>query len=391
MCSTVQLRRPIREFSALLSAGTGAMPRKFRLLLLIVTVCALALLVTPGSAAAQGQSLAISPTWGPVGTKVTVTGTGWPIEYYPSVHITITERRGGGFPRHLGDEFATPDAEGNFTIEITIPASATAGIINISGIIGNGSGAMADFTVTSEEPPPAPKCAPTFIGLHGISESYRSPKAVDDTWQRFKKLMEDRGLPVNPDPDFLQFPTLRIDEFFKYGYTQFDLRPAINILKVPTAIKEGVDYLEEAAARAQSLCAPARFIVVGYSEGAWIARQWLQDTSWKEESIIGIMTLGDPQWDDGTDRGIARFTSAIEPYRPAIPLGWRFGGVCAPSDAVCGGGYGTTQEGSARRATELDSMLRTSSCRSHCPDAYIDSGATAQVAQWLLELAQASK
>ena len=359
--------------------------------ILLATACTLSLLAAPGDAVAQGQLIEVSPTWGPPGTETTVTGSGWPLEYYPSVHLTITERRGGGFPSHLGDEFATPDEGGRFVKKIRIPSTATPGTIQISGIIGNGSGATADFTVATTQPPPSPRCAPTFIGLHGINEEPNDSKAVNDVWERLKEQAADEGLPLRPEPDHPQFPKLRIDEFFAYGATQVDARPVVNALRVPTAIDEGVDYLEEAAARAQAACAPARLVIVGYSQGGWIARAWLDDTTWSHDHIVAVMTLGDPQWDDGTNEGVARLTSAISPYRPAEPLGWRFGAVCMTGDAVCGRGYGRILGGRPERFAEIGAMTLKNDCRSHCPDVYIENGATAQIAQWLVELMRAQR
>lgn len=380
---------------------------------MVVTLLPLA---APRSALAQGLQISVSPTWGPTGTEVTVRGTGWPIQYYPSVHLTITERRGDGFPTHLGDEYATPDKDDNFVKKIKIPASATPGIVKISAIIGNGSGANADFYVGSQ-PPQATKCPLTFIGLHGISEgpdkrskAVTPSKAVIDVWTRFSKLAKDRGVSLYEDPDHLEFPKLEPHEFVVAQGKVVDPLRILGV-NVPSAINEGVAYLEEAAKRAQSHCAPARLVIVGYSEGAWIARQWLEDTTWSKDAIVGIMTIADPQWDDGQYKGLAQIDKglalkisphkAIQPYRPANPLGWRFGAVCNEADAICGRGYDLTHAGHSKRSAELLLMLAGGAggwglldrdgCRAHCPDVYINNGATTQVANWLIDLALVSK
>jgi CARDB/Peptidase family M23 len=106
------------------------------LLALGVTLLLFALLTA--SASAVGEPITISPTSGPPGTTVTVNGSGW--QGYSDVPIQID-----------GKTLATahPDANGNFSVRITIPESATPGSrLRIDALYGNGGSANAWFDVT---------------------------------------------------------------------------------------------------------------------------------------------------------------------------------------------------------------------------------------------------
>ena len=110
------------------------------LLALGVTLLLFALLTA--SASAVGEPITISPTSGPPGTTVTVNGSGW--QGYSDVPIQID-----------GKTLATahPDANGNFSVRITIPKDATPGSkVRIDALYGNGGSANAWFNVTEGSP-----------------------------------------------------------------------------------------------------------------------------------------------------------------------------------------------------------------------------------------------
>jgi len=106
--------------------------------LLALGVTILLLVLPTASASAVGEPIAISPTSGPPGTTVAVNGSGW--QGYSDVPIQID-----------GKTLATahPDANGNFSVRITIPESVTPGSrVRIDALLGNGGSASAWFDVT---------------------------------------------------------------------------------------------------------------------------------------------------------------------------------------------------------------------------------------------------
>jgi hypothetical protein len=121
--------------------GEVALKSKMQgLLALGVTLLLFALLTA--SASAVGEQITISPTSGPPVTTVTVNGSGW------QDHAS----RGWDVPIQIdGRTLATahPDANGNFSVQITIPESAAPGSkLRIDALLGNGSSASAWFDVT---------------------------------------------------------------------------------------------------------------------------------------------------------------------------------------------------------------------------------------------------
>jgi hypothetical protein len=129
-------------------------PRAIRRLLCVIASVGLLILGLPGPAAAQGRSLTVSPDSGPVGSKVTLTGSDWSPEYYSSgVQISFQQNHGNGVLTNYADPILVqPDQQGHFSFEATIPTFFQPGdIVTFSGLIGNGSGERANFTVTSGE------------------------------------------------------------------------------------------------------------------------------------------------------------------------------------------------------------------------------------------------
>ena len=113
---------------------------------------ALVMLGLPSVARAQGLALAVSKESGPAGSRVTVTGTGWPLQYYPNgVQVGFYQNFGNGVLTPYADPIVVKQDENeNFRFETSIPTSFKPGdIVSFSALIGNGSGARANFTVTS--------------------------------------------------------------------------------------------------------------------------------------------------------------------------------------------------------------------------------------------------
>ncbi|WP_367323592.1 hypothetical protein [Streptomyces sp. HUAS ZL42] len=115
------------------------MRRKPFVLTALAAVVAIVSLFFPPTASAVGESISVSPSSGPPGATVIVTGAGW--EEHGSRHIDVPIMIGG---EQVADP--TPDASGTFRIAVTIPRSATGSVV-ISAIIGNGGSADVIFKV----------------------------------------------------------------------------------------------------------------------------------------------------------------------------------------------------------------------------------------------------
>jgi CARDB len=126
-------------------------PRRVRALqILFCSILLILALQVPGYAE-ERRSLTVSPGAGPVGTKVTVRGTGWDPKYYASgVQVGFYQNFGNGVLTPIADKTVVPpDSAGRFTFNYTIPEDFRQGdVLSISGLIGNGGGERANFTVT---------------------------------------------------------------------------------------------------------------------------------------------------------------------------------------------------------------------------------------------------
>jgi hypothetical protein len=91
---------------------------------------------------AYNPQITVSPEQGPAGTQVTVTGTGW--EEHASRGISVPIEI--GFANEVARGY--PDANGKFSVSLTIPTEAEVGELELLAIIGNGGSADATFTVS---------------------------------------------------------------------------------------------------------------------------------------------------------------------------------------------------------------------------------------------------
>ncbi|GAA1017734.1 hypothetical protein GCM10009556_066240 [Acrocarpospora pleiomorpha] len=358
-----------------------------RYVLVSIFVLFLAILV-PLPAAAAGETITINPVSGPPGTTVTVAGEGWPNDW--TVPIGTDASPGAQVT-------ARADAQGEFTIKLTIPGNAPAGQLRIWAVIGNGGSADAWFTVegparggqTGDEP----DCAVKVIGVHGMGEGpndsgYGDSRIVRDTLKRVRDLAVKRDRPAL-ETVMLRYPTTDPLDLFK-GRGGL-LRP---MRKMAAAVDVGVTRLEREIAKWRRYCSTTKFGLVGYSEGAWVIDEYLSKRAgkvgWEEvyELVRGVQVYGDPQWPDkySVGPGIAfragEINSAyqldLSPYdQDILP----YQGFCIPDDIVCDPKKGKaliydlkplqkclrdvascphgqyTRGGTARGATFLDSVL----------------------------------
>lgn len=149
----------------------------------LLVSCALVVLGLPGHAFAdQPQLLSVDPASGPAGSKVIVRGTGWTPEYYSSgVRISFDQNHGNGVLIPYADEMVvTPNPDGEFSFETTIPPTFAVGdVVSFSGLIGNGSGARANYTVTAGVSPGGGDGSKPDLKPAGISFDRSIPVGVN--------------------------------------------------------------------------------------------------------------------------------------------------------------------------------------------------------------------
>jgi hypothetical protein len=101
-------------------------------------------------------SITVTPTQGPPGTTVTVTGSGWEDWASRGWSVPIETGLVGDVPGIVDPlparTMARPNADGTFSVPLTIPESAPPGReVEIGAILGHGSSVDASFTITQSD------------------------------------------------------------------------------------------------------------------------------------------------------------------------------------------------------------------------------------------------
>lgn len=200
-------------------------------------------------------------------------------------------------------------------------------------------------------------CGVTFIGLHGLNEGTES-RTVHDVWDRFMADMDGRGVPHAAV--FLNHETL--------SSTQFVTQLATGNFPISAARR----LLDQTVGHVIEECATEKIVLLGYSEGAWIANAWVRAAdAGVVDSVAGIVFLGDPQWLRGNEYGIARrfglVFAALE-LNPYIPphLADRTWSYCVQDDPICGIGFEGAHSVDEQRNAALQAERTLPRCGPHC-------------------------
>ena len=118
-----------------------------------------------------GPSISLSPTSGPAGTVVTVTGTGFPA-YSTLSSLTIGTANVTPIPSVI------TDALGNFTATFVVPAIGT-GVATVTATVGTAAPQTANFTITAA-------AVSVSTGLKSIEGKYTKVWGFDATTQSWK-------------------------------------------------------------------------------------------------------------------------------------------------------------------------------------------------------------
>jgi hypothetical protein len=102
-------------------------------------------------------------------------------------------------------------------------------------------------------------------------------------------------------------------------------------------------------------CRSTRFVIAGYSQGAWIVDKFLRQHPEQKKHIAGIALLGDPQWVSGIDAGLAKLFGTWGVSNPYFPkgIGSRMQSWCNFHDPICGRGFASRYGTDAVRGVQL--------------------------------------
>jgi len=159
--------------------------KKIRLLASAVLLFAMVLLVAPAETviAQEGESITLTPEFGPTGTTVTVTGTDFPSDEEVTIWWDYDMQMDTD-PSPLSS-----DGDGNFSATVAVPSGASPGLHTVSAEAVESS-ASANFRVLALTLTPDTGCAYTTVSGDG----FISFSAITISWD---------GVPIPTVPVYL--------------------------------------------------------------------------------------------------------------------------------------------------------------------------------------------
>ncbi|MEU1365114.1 cutinase family protein [Streptomyces sp. NPDC005803] len=174
-------------------------------------------------------------------------------------------------------------------------------------------------------------------------ESDQRSEPINATWTAFKSAVDAKA--ARPVRDLVFFPEVTTQEFLdKTSKSRNGIAPDVNA---------SVSALQNAMDRAVSQCPSTKFVLAGYSLGAWVVDKFLLTDSHRRPLVLAAQLYGDPQWNaPGKGKGLAVILghSLRTPYPPFAD---RVQSLCNHRDPVCGTGYRAGTADLTRRAADL--------------------------------------
>ncbi|MGP3638380.1 cutinase family protein [Streptomyces sp. 24-1644] len=200
---------------------------------------------------------------------------------------------------------------------------------------------------TASQPPPPARCPVHFLGLHGLDEqSDLTSPTINATWKAFQSAVTAKALP--PKRDSIAFPKVARNEFLAKN-SVIGIEPDVNV---------GVAAIQKAMDRAVRSCSSTRFVLVGYSLGAWVVDKFLVTDPHRRQLVRAAQLYGDPQWRaPGKGKGLAvAFNRGLRtPYPPSAD---KVQSLCNQRDPVCGTGYRDDGRDLVQRLKDLQAPVK---------------------------------
>ncbi|MEU0119902.1 cutinase family protein [Streptomyces bobili] len=162
---------------------------------------------------------------------------------------------------------------------------------------------------------------------------------INATWKTFESAVAAKA--ARPKRDPISFPKVTTQEFLdRTRRSRTGIEPDVNA---------GVSAIQRAMDEAVRKCPSTKFVLTGYSLGAWVVDKFLLTDARRRPLVLAAQLYGDPQWNDpGKGQGLAVILGrGLRTHYPPFPD--RVQSLCNHRDPICGTGY---------RAGTLDLTLR---------------------------------
>ncbi|TQE36850.1 cutinase family protein [Streptomyces ipomoeae] len=231
------------------------------------------------------------------------------------------------------------------------------------------SSSLAGVAPEQVAPTALPACSTIrFIGLKGLNEnSDKESDVINATWDRFKRTSETSGVgtPFRESVNYPKVaPTRLVSDIIVADTFSVVIRAGVT-----SAVDRGVEAVNAAIDDVRKKCPDAKFVLAGYSLGAWIVDQFLKTTP-LQSIVLAAILYGDPQWNGAGVRGIAQSYDGTALSGPYPPLADRVQSLCNHHDPICGIGYEASEKGMEKRAADLGKAIALAAegknCGPHC-------------------------
>ncbi|MFF7780467.1 cutinase family protein [Streptomyces tanashiensis] len=169
---------------------------------------------------------------------------------------------------------------------------------------------------------------------------------VNATWKAFQSSVAAKALP--PERDSIDFPKV----------TRYEFLAKNSVVGIEPDVDVGVAAIQKAMDRAVRSCSSTRFVLVGYSLGAWVVDKFLVTDPHRGQLVRAAQLYGDPQWwAPGEGKGLAvAFNRGLRTSYP--PSADKVQSLCNPRDPVCGTGYRDDGRDLVQRLKDLQSPVK---------------------------------
>lgn len=260
------------------------MLRRILVLLAVLAVPLSLIAVSALPASADETPPALSPAQGPPGTMVTASATDW---------TGCSSMSVSGWGKTLGT--VSIDYSGAFSLTFTVPSDAALGAtqLQFSPTCTHSTYiAFVTFTVTQGTAPPPPNCPSVlFFGLHGVNEGSSTTwgKNIGAVWQAFHAQVPAAV------PERAIYPYVKLD-------WPVDIHTPLQAKALQSDAQSAAGSLETLMYdhRLTSCGTRTRFVLAGYSLGAWAVDLALRDLNSTAAGqavlaqVAGAGLMGDP-------------------------------------------------------------------------------------------------
>lgn len=265
--------------------------------------------IATGTFTVTVPTIALTPTTGPAGTTIVVTGSGWVTNTVVNNIVTITLK--SALAVTVATQTVTPDATGAIAATITVPTSAAGGAYTVAATdTNNNSSSAITFTVPGAAIAVTPNQGPATTAVQLTGTGFRA---------YFPMTISVGGYPLTTQA------LTNATGGFTYAFTVPGLAPGVQVILATDGLYTATTFftlLASPVTITTQLASISTYLVRvwGYSGGTW----YMYDPADTAGSNLATLTHGDGYWINVS----GNCTMVYGGYSNALTTGWNL--IAAP-------------------------------------------------------------